>query len=113
MKNGIDWAIKKLLVTVTHIVPRRLRSMRVIINSLFCRLSGRLTAPPISVRNEKELFLAKGCKSWKVRVWGGLIVLLPSVECGRDSTCVRNILAQGETSAYMERFWFSSVYSKV
>ena len=51
----------------------------------------------------EQLLMAEVVEAWKILVRHGLLALFPRRKRGSNTTGIRNILAKGEPSVYMER----------
>lgn len=76
--------------------------MRIVVDGLFRGLLGGLAAPPVPVREEEQLLLGEMAQSRQMQVRGRVVVLLPRMEGGSESTGVGNVLPQREASIHVE-----------
>lgn len=80
----------------------RLRRMGIIIDRLLGRLLSRLSTPPVTIGDKEQLLFSELLQTRKVKVRLGVVVFLPSVERGSQTTSVGDVLAQCQPSVHMK-----------
>jgi hypothetical protein len=78
--------------------------MRIEVDSLNCRLLPRLTAPPIRIVDEEELFLGEEIQTREVLIGFLVGANFPCLKRGRETACIGDILAKREPAIDVKGF---------